>query len=107
MQELDDERLARSTAEAQLADERLARSTTEAQLADERAAHRNAGVEGVEAQLAVERQEHLATKEKLRYELLSVSDEVLASSSEAENDSYIELCAQYGVPCRLPGRHTT
>lgn len=91
------------TSEAQLAAERQAHRTSEAQMAAERQAH--AAVLAAERQAhAAERQAHLATTEKLRYELLTISDEELATCSQAK---YVELCAQYGVPCRLSVQHDT
>jgi len=102
------------TSEAQLAAERQAHRTSEAQMAAERQAHAavlaaerqaHAAVLAAERQAhAAERQAHLATTEKLRYELLTISDEELATCSQAK---YVELCAQYGVPCRLSVQHDT
>jgi phage FluMu protein gp41 len=97
---LDTERLVRINTDAQLAAERLACINTDAQLAAERLARIN-----TDAQLAAERLAHQATKEKLIHELLTVSDEVLASCSHTDIESYVELCAQYGVPCRLSTAH--
>ncbi len=98
---------AHHTSDAQLAAERQAHRTSEAQMAAERQAH--AAVLAAERQahaavLAAERQAHLATSEKLRYELLNISDEELATCSQAK---YVELCAQYGVPCRLSVKRDT
>jgi len=41
------------------------------------------------------------TEEKLRYELTTIPDDVIASYSAADRDLYIKLCAHSDVPCRL------